>query len=158
MPNTVRNLAAQQLGEIKFDGARHSTRDLSGDQFAYATIKIPNPLPPEWVGKVSRITAYADVNGDPPAFKWMAVGPNLGEWGSPIGNPACSQGQTVTINVAFGVARKNAVLVQGGETIYVNVQNRMPYFGWGSLDTASSCGPGHQADFTMDASIPGAVG
>ncbi len=103
---------------------------------------------------MSRVSAYADVNGDPPAFKWLGVGPNIGEWGSPIGNPACVQGQTVTVNISFGQKRANAVNVTGGETLYVNVQNRMPAMSPGQTNTAQSCGPGHQCDFTMDASVP----
>ena len=155
MTNAVRNLAAKQMGEIQFNGARHTTSGLSGDQFAYATIQIPDPLPPEWVGKASRVAVYASVDGDPPAFKWLSVGPTLGEWGKPIGNPACVQGQSAQVFIAFGVPRPNAVLVKGGETLYVNVQNRMPWYGFGSLDTACSCGPGHECDFSMDAGLPG---
>ncbi len=154
MTDTVRNLAAFKFGEVTFDGARHSTTNLSGDQFAYAEIHVPNPIPPEWFGKTSRIAAYADVNGDPPAFKWMSISKAVGEWGSPIMNAACTQGNTVTLNIHFGTVRTNAVNVQGGEVLYVNVQNRMPAMSPGQTTSAQSCGAGHQCDFTMDASIP----
>lgn len=155
MGNAVRNMAAQQIGVINFDGARHTTKGLSGDQFAYATLQIPNPIPPEWVGKASRVAAYASVDGDPPAFKWMSIGPLVGEWGKPVGNPACVQGQSVQLIVSFGTPRPNATVVKGGETLYVNIQNRMPWMGGGSIETPGSCGPGKECDFTMDASIPG---
>ena len=155
MSDAVRNLAAFKIGVVNFDGARHSTTGISGDQFGYAELKIPSPLPAEWVGKSSRVAAYASMDGDPPAFKWASINPEVGVWGKPIGNKACVQGQSVQLFISFGVDKPNATRVNGGETLYFNVQNRMPWYGSGSLETPSSCGPGHECDFSMDASIPG---
>lgn len=153
MTDAIRNLAAQRLGVIKFDGARHSTTKLSGDQFAYAEIQVPNPLPEGWHGKTARISAYAALDGDPPAFKHATLTKEVGDFSPGLGNPAGTYGLTATIYVSFGVKRPNAVQVNAGDVLYFNVENRMPSFG-GTSVAQSSVGPGKEADFTMDASIP----
>ena len=154
MTDAVRNLAALNLGELAFNGARISTRGMSGARFAYAKLTIPSPIPPEWIGKMSAISAYADASGDPPGWKHATLSKDVGDF-SAEKSPYSSNGLGVTLRVTFGATAPYTVTVQAGEVWYVNIENRGPDLrSRGGPGPSPSCGPGHSCNFSLDVGAP----
>lgn len=154
MTDAIRNLAALNLGELAFDGSRHTTTGMAGARFAYATLHIPDPIPPEWLGKMSAISAYAAMGGDPPAWKHMTLSKTLGDF-SAERTPFGANGLTATVRLTFGAAEPYTVTVQPGEVWYVNIENRGPDMrSRGGPAGECSCGPGKSCNFSMDVGAP----
>ena len=133
------------LGDLSFDGARFSTYGMSGTNFVYARIVIPNPLPSGWAGDVAVISAFELLSAQYSKKMYVTRTPCdfSAVW------PAYAEGNSPSVRLSFQSSLFNAVTMNAGDVWYVTIKNER-------LNGTPSCPPDGDCNFAIELSVPAA--